>query len=125
MNKIFNNDQKNNTIQQPYFYDEEGQGVELLEYEDEYELLKPPAHYAVSLINDDYTPMDFVVLILKKYFNKQHEDAIEIMLAIHENGQAVCGVYIQDIALTKVKQVLIFAKSNQHPLQCIAKPIQD
>lgn len=124
MNKIFNNDQNNNT-QQPYFYDEEGHGVELLEYEDEYELLKPPAHYAVSLINDDYTPMDFVVLVLKKYFNKQQEEAIEIMLAIHENGQAVCGIYTQEIALTKVKQVLIFAKSNEHPLHCIAKPIQD
>jgi ATP-dependent Clp protease adaptor protein ClpS len=124
MNKIFNNDQNNNA-QQPYFYDEEGHGVELLEYEDEYELLKPPVHYAVSLINDDYTPMDFVVLVLKKYFNKLQEEAIEIMLAIHENGQAVCGVYTQEIALTKVKQVLIFAKSNEHPLHCIAKPIQD
>lgn len=125
MKSIFTIDLINTMVQQPYFYDEEGHGVELLEYEDEYEQLKKPDKYEVKLINDDYTPMDFVVLVLKKYFNKQHDAAIDIMLTIHEKGQAVCGVYTQDIALTKVKQVRLFSKHNQHPLQCIANPIED
>jgi len=75
--------------------------------------------YRVLLLNDDYTPMDFVVSILQTFFNKNVEEATEIMLHVHRNGVGECGVYTYEVAETKVAQVMDHARKNQHPLQCI------
>ena len=80
--------------------------------------VKPPHKYAVILHNDDYTPMEFVVFLLKKFFNKNNDEATKIMLHVHQNGIGVCGVFPYEIAETKVIQVLETAKKNDHPLQC-------
>lgn len=79
---------------------------------------KRPSLYKVLLLNDDYTPMEFVVYVLERFFNKNHEQAIDIMLTVHNSGLAVVGVYPFEIAETKVTQVMDAARSNQHPLQC-------
>ena len=83
--------------------------------------LAPPPLYTVLLLNDDFTPMDFVVHVLQKFFSMNQEQATQIMLKVHMEGQGVCGVYPRDIADTKVKQVSRFAQENQHPLVCIMK----
>src|ERR1700760_2691225 len=80
--------------------------------------IKKPSLYKVLLLNDDYTPMEFVVHILEKIFNKNREQAVEIMLHVHRNGVGICGVFTYDVAETKVAQVTEFARRNQHPLQC-------
>ena len=77
-----------------------------------------PAMYRVLLLNDDYTPMEFVVYVLERFFNKQREDATRIMLTVHQNGVGVCGVYTYEVAETKVAQVVETARRHQHPLQC-------
>jgi ATP-dependent Clp protease adaptor protein ClpS len=74
--------------------------------------------YKVLLLNDDYTPMDFVVYILEHFFNKPREEATRIMLHVHQKGVGVCGVYTYEVAETKVAQVMSFARQHQHPLQC-------
>ncbi|QOL83279.1 ATP-dependent Clp protease adapter ClpS [Pseudooceanicola spongiae] len=79
---------------------------------------KRPPLYKVLLLNDDYTPMEFVVLILEQFFHKTHAEAFEIMLTVHKKGVAVVGVYSHEIAETKVAQVMDFARKHQHPLQC-------
>ena len=79
---------------------------------------KKPAMYKVFLLNDDYTPMEFVVQVLEVFFNKSHEDAMRIMLQVHQSGLGLCGVYTFEIAETKVSQVLAAAQQAQHPLQC-------
>jgi len=79
---------------------------------------KKPAMYKVYLLNDDYTPMDFVVQVLEVFFNKSREDAMRIMLQVHQSGLGLCGVFTFEIAETKVAQVLAAAKQAQHPLQC-------
>ena len=79
---------------------------------------KKPDLYKVLLLNDDYTPMEFVVYVLGKFFNKGHEDAMSIMLHVHHKGVGICGVYTYEVAETKVAQVTNFAQQNQHPLQC-------
>lgn len=79
---------------------------------------KKPSMYKVLLLNDDYTPMQFVVTILEKFFNKSHEEATEIMLSIHWEGVGICGVFTFEIAETKVAQVVDYARKHQHPLQC-------
>jgi ATP-dependent Clp protease adaptor protein ClpS len=79
---------------------------------------KLPSLYRVLLLNDDYTPMEFVVSILERFFNKKHEEATEIMLSVHHKGVGVCGVYPYEVAETKVMQVNEFARENEHPLQC-------
>ena len=79
---------------------------------------KKPSMYRVILMNDDYTPMEFVVTILMSIFNKTQEEATQIMLNVHQNGVGVCGVYTFEIAETKVTQVMDAAKRRQHPLQC-------
>lgn len=79
---------------------------------------KKPSMYRVLLMNDDYTPMEFVVVILKSIFNKSEEEATQVMLAVHKNGIGVCGVYTFEVAETKVAQVMDAAKRSQHPLQC-------
>ncbi len=80
---------------------------------------KRPNMYRVLLLNDDYTPMEFVISILQTFFNKNPEEATQIMLHVHHNGVGECGVYTYEIAETKVAQVMDHARKNQHPLQCI------
>jgi len=80
---------------------------------------KRPNLYRVLLLNDDYTPMEFVVHVLERFFNKSREDATRIMLLVHHNGVGECGVYTYEIAETKVTQVMDFARKHQHPLQCV------
>jgi ATP-dependent Clp protease adaptor protein ClpS len=79
---------------------------------------KKPSLYKVLLLNDDYTPMEFVVLILQRYFSKSHDEAERIMLHVHQKGVGMCGVYTFEIAETKVTQVMDFSRANNHPLQC-------
>jgi ATP-dependent Clp protease adaptor protein ClpS len=79
---------------------------------------KKPAMYKVLMLNDDYTPMEFVTYVLERFFNKSREDAIRIMLHVHQHGVGVCGVFTFDVAETKVAQVIDTARRNQHPLQC-------
>lgn len=81
--------------------------------------LKPPSMYQVLLLNDDYTPMEFVVGILQEYFGKDTEAATQIMLKVHRDGKGMCGVYPKDIACTKVESVLTHARKAGHPLQCV------
>ena len=80
--------------------------------------LKKPNMFAVLLINDDYTPMEFVIYILQSIFRKSYEEAKTIMLEVHNKGKGVCGVYSLDIAETKANQVIEFSRINQHPLEC-------
>lgn len=80
--------------------------------------LKPPRKYKVILNNDDYTPMDFVIEVLMKFFNMDSERATDVMYRVHHEGRAVCGTYPADIAYTKVEQVNRFARDNEHPLLC-------
>ncbi len=80
---------------------------------------KKPNMYRVLLLNDDYTPMEFVITILQSFFNKNPEEATQIMLHVHHNGVGECGVFTYEIAETKVAQVMDHARKNQHPLQCI------
>jgi len=79
---------------------------------------KKPSMYSVLLLNDDYTPMEFVIMILEKIFNKKSEDATQIMLYVHKNGVGVCGVFTYEVAESKCKLVIDMAKKNEHPLQC-------
>jgi ATP-dependent Clp protease adaptor protein ClpS len=79
---------------------------------------KKPSMYRVLLLNDDYTPMEFVVFILEQFFNKSPEQATRIMLHVHQKGVGVCGVYTFEVAETKVAQVMDLARRNEHPLQC-------
>ena len=79
---------------------------------------KKPSNYTVLMLNDDYTPMEFVVLVLQRYFSMDIEDATRVMLQVHQQGVAVCGVFTYEVAETKVSQVIDFARENQHPLQC-------
>ncbi|HEY3049248.1 MAG TPA: ATP-dependent Clp protease adapter ClpS [Polaromonas sp.] len=85
---------------------------------------KPPQMYQVVLLNDDYTPMEFVVVVIQEFFNKDRETATQIMLKIHLDGKGVCGVFSKDVAATKVDQVTEAARKNGHPLQCISEPIE-
>ncbi len=83
----------------------------------------PPPLYQVLLLNDDYTPMEFVVKVLQKFFGKGQEEATCIMLQVHHEGKGVCGVYPRDIASTRVAQVAQYARAHQHPLQCVMEPV--
>jgi ATP-dependent Clp protease adaptor protein ClpS len=85
--------------------------------------VKPPQMYQVVLLNDDYTPMEFVVVVIQEFFGKDREQATQIMLKIHIEGKGVCGVYSRDVANTKVDQVMEAAKKAGHPLQCLAEPV--
>lgn len=84
--------------------------------------LKRPRLYKVLLLNDDYTPMEFVVIVLEQFFSKSRELAVQIMLHVHQKGVGVCGVYPREIAETKVRLVMDFANEHQHPLQCTMEP---
>ena len=79
---------------------------------------KKPALYKVLLPNDDYTPMEFVIVVLERFFNKGRDEATRIMLHVHQKGVGICGVFTFEIAETKVTQVMDFARKHQHPLQC-------
>lgn len=79
---------------------------------------KKPSQFKVLMLNDDYTPMEFVVMCLKRFFNMDLEQATRVMLHVHQKGVGVCGIFPYEIAETKVNQVMDFARQNQHPLQC-------
>src|ERR1700742_5181569 len=79
---------------------------------------KKPSLYRVLILNDDYTPMEFVVYVLERFFNKTREEATTIMLHVHQNGVGVCGIFTYEVAETKVSQVLDLARRHEHPLQC-------
>ena len=80
---------------------------------------KPPPMFKVMILNDDYPPMDFVVMVLQKFFSLSREKATQVMLKVHREGMGVCGVYSKDVAATKVDLVRSYAKQHQHPLQCM------
>lgn len=80
---------------------------------------RKPSLYRVLLLNDDYTPMEFVVHVLERFFQKDRDQATRIMLHVHNHGVGECGVYTYEVAETKVNQVMDFARQNQHPLQCV------
>jgi ATP-dependent Clp protease adaptor protein ClpS len=80
---------------------------------------KTPPLFKVLLLNDDYTPMDFVIVVLQKFFSHSREKATQIMFKVHREGAGVCGVFPRDLAATKVEQVSGFARQHQHPLRCV------
>lgn len=86
--------------------------------------VEPPQMYQVVMLNDDYTPMEFVVVVIQEFFNKDRETATQIMLKIHLDGKGVCGVYSKDVAATKVEQVSDAARKAGHPLQCLSEPVE-
>lgn len=79
----------------------------------------PPPMYQVMLLNDDFTPMEFVVEVLQRFFGMDREKATQVMLKVHREGRGICGVYPRDVAATKVEQVGSFSREHQHPLQCV------
>ena len=87
------------------------------------QVVSPPPMYSVWLLNDDYTPMEFVVEVLQKYFNKNSDEAEFIMMTVHTAGRAVCGEYPRDVAETKVARVTRFSREHGHPLQCVLEGI--
>ena len=95
---------------------DDGQGAVVVERKTQ--KTEPPRMYQVILLNDDYTPMEFVVHVLERFFQKTREEATRIMLHVHRRGVGVCGVYTYEVAETKVTQVMDLARQNQHPLQC-------
>jgi ATP-dependent Clp protease adaptor protein ClpS len=96
---------------------DDGQGAVVVERQTA--KTEPPRMYQVVLLNDDYTPMEFVVMVLQEYFKRDLETATQIMLKIHHDGRGVCGVFSKDVATTKVELVLAAARRGGHPLQCI------
>src|SRR5216110_1678451 len=101
---------------------EDGQGAVVVERQTAKTL--PPPMYQVVMLNDDYTPMEFVVVVIQEFFNKDRETATQIMLKIHLDGKGICGVYPRDIAATKVEQVQEAARQAGHPLQCVSEPVE-
>ena len=79
---------------------------------------KKPSMYKVLILNDDYTPMEFVVHVLERFFNKSRQEATDVMLHVHRRGVGICGIYTYEVAETKVQQVMDFARTNEQPLQC-------
>ena len=86
--------------------------------------VEPPKLYQVLMLNDDFTPMEFVVFVIQEFFSKDRETATQIMLKVHLDGRGVCGVYTRDVAQTKVDQVLDAARESGHPLQCVSEPAE-
>jgi ATP-dependent Clp protease adaptor protein ClpS len=112
------------TPQAPVFKPEDGSGGDSVVLERRTQKTQPPQMYQVVLLNDDYTPMEFVVVVIQEFFNKDRETATQIMLKIHLDGKGVCGVFSKDVAATKVDQVTEAARKNGHPLQCVSEPIE-
>ena len=108
----------------PAFKPGDGQGNDSVVLERRPQKTKPPQMYQVVLLNDDYTPMEFVVVVIQEFFNKDRESATQIMLKIHLDGKGVCGVFSKDVAATKVDQVTEAARKNGHPLQCVSEPLE-
>ena len=79
---------------------------------------KKPSMYKVLMLNDDYTPMEFVVMVIESFFSKSHDEAVQVMLHVHQKGVGICGVFTYEVAETKVTQVMDYARKNEHPLQC-------
>ena len=102
-------------------YGYEGEIIAVLIPKEKQEL-KKPRRFKVIILNDDYTPMEFVVIVLQRFFHLSSEKAVQIMLNVHTRGSGVCGVYTAEIAETKIRQVLNFATENEHPLQCTMEP---
>ena len=102
--------------------DQDGGGSVVLERRSQ--RIKPPQMFQVVMLNDDYTPMEFVVLVIQEFFGKDLEAATQIMLKIHLDGKGVCGVYTRDVAATKVDQVLESANKAGHPLKCLSEPVE-
>ena len=86
--------------------------------------VKPPQMYQVVMLNDDCTPMEFVIVVIQEFFGKDQETATQIMLKIHLDGKGICGVYSRDVAATKVDQVMDAAAKAGHPLQCVSEPVE-
>lgn len=103
---------------------DDGAGGDSVVLERRTQRTEPPRMYQVVMLNDDYTPMEFVVVVIQEYFNKDLETATQIMLKIHLDGKGVCGVYSKDVAATKVEQVLEAARKAGHPLQCVSEPVE-
>jgi ATP-dependent Clp protease adaptor protein ClpS len=101
---------------------EDGDGTVVLERRTQ--KTRPPSMDHVVMLNDDYTPMEFVVIVIQEFFSKDLETATQIMLKIHLDGRGVCGVYSRDVAQTKVDQVMDAANKAGHPLQCISEPVE-
>lgn len=104
----------NNPVGPPRVNDDDRTGVVVKPREK----TKRPAMYKVLMLNDDYTPMEFVVHVLERFFNRSQQDATQIMLQVHQRGVGVCGVYTYEVAETKVAQTMDLARQHQHPLQC-------
>ena len=102
----------------------QGGGEDAVVLERRTQRVKPPQMHQVVLLNDDFTPMEFVVQIIQEFFGKDRETATQIMLKIHLEGKGVCGVYTRDVAITKVDQVLQASRHAGHPLQCTSEPIE-
>jgi ATP-dependent Clp protease adaptor protein ClpS len=102
--------------------DDEGSGTVVLERRTQ--KTRPPQMYQVVMLNDDYTPMEFVVVVIQEFFAKDLETATQIMLKIHLDGKGVCGIYSKDVAATKVDQVLEAANKAGHPLKCVSEPVE-
>lgn len=99
--------------------DDDGSGTGTVTVSKTKPKVKRPSQYRVLILNDDYTPMEFVVHVLERFFQKSREDATRIMLHVHHHGVGECGVFTYEVAETKVTQVMDFARKHQHPLQCI------
>lgn len=108
----------------PVFKPDDANGGDSVVLERRPQKTKPPQMFQVVLLNDDYTPMEFVVEVIQEFFNKDRETATQIMLKIHLDGKGVCGVFSKDVASTKVDQVTEAARKNGHPLQCVCEPIE-
>ncbi len=91
--------------------------------DDEVVTTKPPPMFQVLILNDDYTPMEFVVAVLQQFFVMSREKATQVMLKVHREGRGVCGVFPRDVAATKVQLVTDFAREHQHPLQCVMEEV--
>ena len=85
---------------------------------------KPPQMHQVLMLNDDYTPMEFVIVVIQEFFGRDRDTATQIMLKIHLDGKGICGVYSRDVAATKVDQVMDAAAKAGHPLQCVSEPVE-
>ncbi len=108
----------------PVLKPEDGRGSDSVVLERRPQKTKPPQMHQVVLLNDDYTPMEFVVVVIQEFFNKDRDTATQIMLKIHLDGKGICGVFSKDVAATKVDQVTEAARKNGHPLQCVSEPIE-
>ena len=106
----------------PSVIEEDSDGTVVLERRTQ--KTRPPSMYQVVMLNDDYTPMEFVVIVIQEFFSKDLETATQIMLKIHLDGRGVCGVYSRDVAATKVDQVLDAANKAGHPLKCVSEPLE-